>query len=143
MPFTIARPSLGPSFTDLIPASLSAISALAMRRWPADLSPVHVVKVGFPCITPPMKDNGLKSPDADMLPRIGILGTISWLRSSARQSVVATCTPDTPVEREFSRIDIDARIQDSGMQVAARGSSSGRELASVRNTSESPLTGGL
>jgi hypothetical protein len=43
--------------------------------------------------------------------------------------IVLNLTPDVPLVSEFKRISIDARIQDSGMHVAAVGSLWGRAVS--------------
>lgn len=41
---------------------------------------------------------------------------------------VEDLTPEAPLARLFKRISIDARTQDSGMEVVAMGSSSGKAV---------------
>lgn len=84
VPLTIASPSFADSFTGKMFASARAKFAFMIRRLPVCLFLTKAVRLGLPCITPPMNDSGLRSPDAEMLPRIGILGVMSCSRSCKR-----------------------------------------------------------
>lgn len=56
-----------------------------------------------------------------MLPRMGILGTISLFISCASVSTVESFAPETPPAKELRRINIEARTHASGIHVAAVG----------------------
>ena len=60
-----------------------------------------------------------------MLARRGTNGTTSLFNNSAKLLRTSGLTPDAPIQREFKRITMEARVQVSGIDVEATGSSSG------------------
>jgi hypothetical protein len=98
VPFTIARPSFGPRRTFSMFFSCRARSAV----------------VTFPLLQP-IYERGLKSPDAEILPQRGVIGTTSSCSTLNRVWIVDTRTPEAPFERVLRRMSIVARTQDADM----------------------------
>ena len=94
--------------------------------------PIVAVAHDLPSIKALIHARALRSPGADMLPRIGMRGTMSLLSSFIRHSAISTRMPDTPLAKELRRMSMDMRAHDSGIQVAASGSLSGSEVRAAR-----------